>query len=129
VRHEGSDVSIVTYGIPVHFALRAAKKLATEGISVEVLDLRSLKPLDEDAVLATVRKTGRVIVASEDSPFGTYAGEVAAMIAQKGFDWLDAPVMRVTSKEAPVAFSRILENARMVSEADLIAGVRELLAY
>jgi pyruvate/2-oxoglutarate/acetoin dehydrogenase E1 component len=113
----------------VHFALRAAKKLAPEGIEVEVLDLRSLKPFDEEAVLATVRKTGRVIVASEDSPFGTYAGEIAAFIAKEGFDWLDAPVTRVMSKEAPVAFSRILENARMLSEADLVAAVHELTAY
>ncbi len=129
LRREGRDVSIITYGTPVHFALRAAKKLIDEGIDVEVLDLRSLKPFDEEAVLATVRKTGRVIVASEDSPFGTYAGEIAAFVAQKGFDYLDAPVTRVTSREAPVAFSRILENARMLSEADLSAAVREIVAY
>jgi 2-oxoisovalerate dehydrogenase E1 component len=129
LRREGRDVSIITYGTPVHFALRAAKKLIDEGIEVEVLDLRSLKPFDEEAVLETVRKTGRVIVASEDSPFGTYAGEISAFIAQKGFDWLDAPVTRVTSKEAPVAFSRILENERMLSEADMIEAVRNLVAY
>ncbi len=129
VRREGKDVSIITYGTPVHFALRAAKKLIDEGIDVEVLDLRSLKPFDEEAVLETVKKTGRVIVASEDSPFGTYAGEIAAFVAQKGFDWLDAPVTRITSKEAPVAFSRILENARMLNEADLLDAVRELMAY
>ena len=98
-------------------------------IDVEVLDLRSLKPFDEEAVLETVKKTGRVIVASEDSPFGTYAGEIAAFVAQKGFDWLDAPVTRVTSKEAPVAFSRILENARMLNEGDLLEAVRQLTAY
>ena len=129
VRREGTDVSIITYGTPVHFALRAAKKLIDEGIDVEVLDLRSLKPFDEEAVLETVKKTGRVIVASEDSPFGTYAGEIAAFVAQKGFDWLDAPVTRVTSKEAPVAFSRILENARMLNEGDLLEAVRQLMAY
>jgi 2-oxoisovalerate dehydrogenase E1 component len=129
LRHEGKHVSIITYGTPVHLALRTAKKLASEGIEVEVLDLRSLKPFDEEAVLKTVRKTGRVIVASEDSPFGTYVGEIAAFVAQKGFDWLDAPVTRVTSKEAPVAFSRILENARMLAEADLTQAVRELMAY
>ena len=129
LRREGKDVSIITYGTPVHFALRAAKKLIDEGIDVEVLDLRSLKPFDEEAVLATVRKTGRVIVASEDSPFGTYAGEIAAFVAQQGFDWLDAPVTRVTSKEAPVAFSRILENARMLSEAQIAEAVRRVVAY
>jgi 2-oxoisovalerate dehydrogenase E1 component len=129
LRREGRDVSIITYGTPVHYALRAAKKLIDDGIDVEVLDLRSLKPFDEEAVLETVRKTGRVIVASEDSPFGTYAGEIAAFIAQKGFDWLDAPVTRVTSKEAPVAFSRILENERMLSEADMMEAVRNLVRY
>ena len=77
---------------------------------------------------STVRKTGRVIVASEDSPFGTYAGEIAAFVAQQGFDWLDAPVTRVTSKEAPVAFSRILENARMLSEAQIAEAVRRVVA-
>lgn len=129
VRRAGSQVSIITYGTCVHFALRSAKKLAADGIDVEVLDLRSIKPMDEAAVLETVKKTGRVIVASEDSPFGTFAGEIAAWIAQNAFDWLDAPVTRVTSKEAPVAFSRILEDARMVNEGDITAAVRELMAY
>ncbi|MBM66792.1 MAG: 2-oxoisovalerate dehydrogenase [Myxococcales bacterium] len=129
IRRPGTHISVITYGIPVHFALRSAKKLEAEGIDVEVLDLRSIKPFDEAAVLETVKKTGRVIVASEDSPFGTFAGEVSAWIAQNAFDWLDAPVTRVTSKEAPVAFSRILEDARMVNEAQITQGIRDLLAY
>jgi 2-oxoisovalerate dehydrogenase E1 component len=129
VRRPGTHCSIITYGTPVHFALRAARKLEADGIDVEVVDLRSIKPFDEAAVLATVRKTGRVIVASEDSPFGTFAGEIAAWISQHAFDWLDAPVTRATSKEAPVAFSRILENERMLDEAQLTAAVRQLLAY
>jgi 2-oxoisovalerate dehydrogenase E1 component len=128
-RRQGEHLSIVTYGTPVHYALRAARKLAEEGIEVEVLDLRSIKPFDEEAIVATVRKTGRVIVATEDSPFGTFAGEIAGFIAESAFDWLDAPVMRVTSKEAPVAFSRIIENERMLSEADIIDAARRLISY
>jgi 2-oxoisovalerate dehydrogenase E1 component len=129
IRRSGTHLSVITYGIPVHFALRSAKKLEADGIDVEVLDLRSIKPFDEAAVLQTVKKTGRVIVVSEDSPFGTFAGEVSAWIAQNAFDWLDAPVTRVTSKEAPVAFSRILEDARMVNEAQITQGIRDLMAY
>ncbi|MBI5836846.1 MAG: 2-oxoisovalerate dehydrogenase [Candidatus Eisenbacteria bacterium] len=129
VRREGTDLSVVAYGTVVHFALEAAKKLAGEGVSVEVLDLRSLQPLDEEAVLTTARKTGRVLVAHEDKVFGGFGGELAALVASRAFEYLDAPVERVGSTFTPVGFNRILEAAVLPSEAKLLQAMRKVLSY
>ena len=115
VRREGTDLTIVAYGTPVHFALEAAKVLAKEGRSVEVIDLRSLVPLDWETVLASVRKTSRVLVAHEDKVHGGFGGEIAAQIQERAFASLDAPVGRVGSEFTPVGFSRILERAILPS--------------
>ena len=115
VRREGSDLTIVAYGTPVHFALEAAKDLETEGTSLEVLDLRSLVPLDIDAVLRSVRKTSRVLVAHEDKVHGGFGGEIASQIQEQVFPFLDAPVGRVGAEFTPVGFSRILERAILPS--------------
>jgi pyruvate dehydrogenase E1 component beta subunit len=107
-------------------ALAAAELLAKEGMSVEVLDLRSLQPLDEAAILATLRKTGRLVVVDEAPPRCGIASDVAALCVDKGFDLLNGPVKRVTAPHAPVPFSAVLEDAYMPTAERIIAAVREL---
>lgn len=130
IRRQGNDLSIITWGTPLHFALRTAEQLATDhNIDCEVVDLRSLIPLDVDAVLATAKKTGRVLIAHEHKLLGGFGGEIAAQIAEHAFQYLDAPVMRVASKEAPVPFVRILERAVMVQEEDILQAALKLAAF
>ncbi|HEY3204279.1 MAG TPA: thiamine pyrophosphate-dependent enzyme [Thermoanaerobaculia bacterium] len=129
VRRKGTDLTIVAYGTPVHFALEAAKALEKEGKSVEVIDLRSLVPLDHDAVLASVRKTNRVLVAHEDKVHGGFGGEVAAQIQEQAFEFLDAPIGRVGSEFTPVGFNRILERTILPSSEKVLAAARRVLAY
>jgi len=102
VAREGTDASIITYAATVHKALEAAEQLAAEGISVEVLDLRSLLPLDDEAIQATVRKTHRVLLLHEDTRTGGIAGELCARINETSFAWLDAPVLRVAAADVPL---------------------------
>lgn len=128
-RREGRHVAIVAYGTAVHIALQAAERLAGEGIEAEVLDLRSLKPLDEEAIYRAVKKTNRVLVAHEDRVFAGFGGEVAALIASNCFDHLDAPVMRVGSKQTPVGFSPVLERAILLNADDVYAAAKKLVAY
>ncbi len=120
---------MLAYGTPVHFALEAALKLEAEGIQVEVVDLRSLSPLDLDTLTASVRKTHRAIVVHEDKVFGGFGGEVAAQIGQECFPWLDAPVARVGSTFTPVGFSRILERAILPNTEKVLEGMRKVLAF
>jgi 2-oxoisovalerate dehydrogenase E1 component len=129
VRRAGSDLTVLAYGTVVHFALEAAKKLADQGHSVEVVDLRSLLPLDEETILESVRKTGRVLIAHEDKVFAGFGGELAALVAEKAFEHLDAPVERVGSTFTPVGFNRILEAAVLPSEAKLLAAALKVLNY
>jgi 2-oxoisovalerate dehydrogenase E1 component len=129
VRHQGSDLSIISYGTTVHWSLRAAHKLSDEGISVEVVDLRSLAPWDKQTVLESVRKTGRALVVHEDKLTGGFGGEIAAYLSEHAFPFLDAPVMRLGSKDTPVPFSRILEQAILVQEADVAESARRLAAF
>jgi 2-oxoisovalerate dehydrogenase E1 component len=129
VRREGLDLTILAYGTPVHFALEAAKVLEKEGVETEVIDLRSLVPLDLDAILASVRKTSRALVAHEDKVHGGFGGELAARIQEEAFDSLDAPVGRVGSEFTPVGFSRILERAILPSSDKVLAAARKVLDY
>jgi len=129
VRREGTDLTIVAYGTPVHFALEAAKVLEQEGKSVEVLDLRSLVPLDIEAILRSVRKTSRILVAHEDKVHGGFGGEIASQIQERVFAHLDAPVGRVGSEFTPVGFSRVLERAILPSSDKVLAAARKVLAY
>jgi len=122
---EGSDVSLVAFGATVQTALAAADLLAAEGISADVIDLRSLAPLDEDAILASLARTGRVVVVDEATPRCGIASDVAALCVDRGFDLLDAPVRRVTAPHAPVPFSALLEDAYVPSAARVVAAVRE----
>ena len=130
IRRPGNDLSIITWGTPMHFALRAAEKLAADhGIDCEILDLRSIAPLDVDAILATAKKTGRVLVAHEHKLLGGFGGEVVAQIAEHAFQYLDAPLMRVASKEAPIPFSRILERAVLIQESDILEAALKLASF
>lgn len=129
LRREGRHMSIIAYGNAVHLALQAAEKLAAEGIEVEVLDLRSLKPLDEEAIVATVRKTSRVLIAHEDRVLGGVGGEVAGIIAANCFRELDAPVFRLGSRETPVGFSPVLERAILLNADDIYSKSKELIAF
>ncbi len=129
-RRQGEDVSIVTYGTPTHFALQAADRLQKEhGISVEVLDLRSLIPYDRQAISRTVRKTGRVLVLHEASQTGGFGGEIASWIAEHEFQQLDAPVMRLGSRDIPVGFARELEKAVLVNADQVYDKTLELARY
>ncbi|HJV21243.1 MAG TPA: thiamine pyrophosphate-dependent enzyme [Holophagaceae bacterium] len=129
VRRTGTDLTILAFGTPVHFALEAAAKLEAEGKSVEVVDLRSLSPLDEDTILASVKKTHRCLIAHEDKVFGGFGGELAAIVASKAFSWLDAPVERVGSEFTPVGFNRILERATLPNTDKVLAAARKVLAF
>jgi 2-oxoisovalerate dehydrogenase E1 component beta subunit len=129
VRREGSDLSIVTYGAPVYTALDAAEALAKDGIETEVLDIRTIQPLDEEAVFETVAKTSKVIVLHEACLTGGAGGEIAARIAEKAFDNLDGPVVRVAAKDTPVPYSPPLEEFFLPSVDDVLEAARDLLDY
>jgi 2-oxoisovalerate dehydrogenase E1 component beta subunit len=126
---QGKHLSVITYGAMLHVALEAAGRLEGDGIDLEVLDLRTIKPLDQEAILATARKTGRVIVLTEEQLTGSVAGEVAARISEHAFAWLDGPVVRLCCPDTPVPFSPTLEEAYLPNVDKLVAKVRELASY
>jgi len=129
VAREGRHVSVITYAAMLHVALEAADVLAKEGIELEVVDLRTLLPLDREAIAATVRKTNRVIILHEDTKTGGIAGEIAAVINEEVFDELDAPITRITSLDTPVPFSPPLEHAFLPKAEDVVREARRLKAY
>ncbi len=129
VRREGDDVSIVTYGAMVHKALEAAESLAVKGVSAEVVDLRTVYPLDEEAVLRSIEKTSRAVVLSESYRFVGIGAEVAATIAEKAFEHLDAPVVRLSPPNMPVPFSPTLEDAFLPQVSDIEQAVERLSAW
>jgi 2-oxoisovalerate dehydrogenase E1 component beta subunit len=129
VARAGRDLSVITYAAMVHVALEAAETLSREGIELEVLDLRTLLPLDRQAIAETVRRTHKVLVLHEDTKTGGIAGEVTAIINEEAFDELDGPVVRIASRDTPVPFSPPLEAAFMPSVADVLREARRLKAY
>ncbi len=129
VRREGSDIAVITYGAMVWTALEAAELLAKEGIALEVVDLRTLLPYDEQCVLSSVRKCGKVILLHEDTRIGGMAGELAAVIAGKAFEDLDGPIVRVTSADTPVPFSPPLEESFLPNVQKIADAARQLAAY
>jgi 2-oxoisovalerate dehydrogenase E1 component beta subunit len=129
VHREGDDVSLITWGAMVYTAEEAAKELADEDVSVEIVDLRTVLPWDKQAVLESVRKTSKVLVLHEDTRTGGFGGEIAATIAEEAFEDLDAPVRRITAPDTPVPFSPPLEKAFIPQVADVAAGLRELAEY
>jgi 2-oxoisovalerate dehydrogenase E1 component len=126
---EGKDLSIITYGALVQRSLVAAKQMEQEGISVEIIDLRSLAPFDWDAIADTVKKTNRVIVAHEDSLSFGYGAEIAARITDELFEYLDAPVKRVCALDTFVAYAPQVEDAILPQAADVAKAIKELKAY
>lgn len=130
LRREGKDLSIITYGAMVLKALDAAEKLhSEEGIDVEVTDLRTIVPYDHEAVLATVKKTNKVILLHEATRTGGFAGELAALIAEEGFEYLDAPILRLTAADTPVPYSPPLEEYFQPQVEDICRAARALAAY
>lgn len=129
VKREGTDVSVITYGAMVHQAFEAANRLSEKGISVEILDLRTLLPLDREATVATARKTGKVVIVHEATRTGGVGGEVAATIAEAAFDRLDGPILRVTAPDTPVPFTAPLEEAFLPNANKIAAAVERLAAY
>ena len=130
LRLEGRDLSLITYGGTMHQALDAARIVEKEdGLKVEVLDLRTLLPLDREAILATARKTGKVLIAHEDRLTGGIGGEVAAIIAEYAFDYLDGPIRRVAALDTHVAFSPPLEEHILPNTNKIVEAIRELAAY
>jgi pyruvate/2-oxoglutarate/acetoin dehydrogenase E1 component len=129
VAREGSDVSIVTYASTVWKALEAAEIVAAEGISVEVIDLRTLAPMDDEAIFRTVKKTNRLLIVHEDTRTGGMAGEITARVNETCFEWLDAPVLRVTAADIPLPYAPALEDYVLPQTADIVRAVRRLTAY
>ena len=129
VARQGRDLTIITYAAMLYVALEAAEILAKEGIEVEVLDLRTLLPLDREAISATVRRTNKVIILHEDTRTGGIAGEVSAVINEEVFDELDGPIVRITARDTPVPFSPPLEDYFLPKVTDVVREARRLQSY
>ncbi|ATO51187.1 alpha-ketoacid dehydrogenase subunit beta [Brevibacillus laterosporus] len=130
VKREGTDVTIVATAIMVHKALEAAAELEKEGISVEVIDPRTLVPLDTDTIIRSVKKTGKLIVVHEAVKFGGFGGEIASMIAEsEAFDYLDAPIRRLGGKWIPMPYNPVLEKAAIPQVPDIIQAVKDTVAH
>jgi pyruvate dehydrogenase E1 component beta subunit len=127
LKREGSDVSIITHGKMIHVALQAAAQLEKDGIQADVLDLRSLRPLDTDAILATVAKTNRVVLLEEGWPYGGITATIAAMIQEEAFDMLDAPILRVTQADVPMPYAKAMEKAAKPSVELVVEKVNRVL--
>src|SRR6266480_3289195 len=126
VKREGKNLSLIAYGLMLTYCLEVAEKLAADGISAEVLDLRTIRPIDRTAIIATARKTGKVLVVHEDTPFAGVAAEVMAIIMENAFDALDAPVMRVTGPDVPaMPFNHVLEEAFMPNPEKILTKPRQ----
>jgi 2-oxoisovalerate dehydrogenase E1 component beta subunit len=130
ITHPGTQVTVVAYGLMAHYALEAADLVEEDGISVEVVDVRTLRPLDKETLIGSVRKTGKCLVVYEDNRFGGYGAEIAAIVADEAFDYLDGPVRRIAGPDVPgVPYNHVLEDWFMVSPAKIADGIRSLAAY
>jgi pyruvate dehydrogenase E1 component beta subunit len=127
VKREGTDATVVAYGQCVHYALQASRQLAAEGIELEVIDVRTLKPLDIDTVAESVQKTGRLVVLSEGARAGGYASEVVARVVDEAWDALRTAPVRVTAKDTPIPYAATLEREVLPQVEDVVAGVRRAL--
>lgn len=129
LKRMGSDISVITYGVGVHWALEAAQQLMREGVEIEVLDLRTILPLDVEAILQSVRKTGKVLVLHEATLTGGVGAELAALISEHAFEFLDAPIRRVASLDTPVPYAPTLEQFFMPNTLKVVEALRALAAF
>src|SRR5258706_78870 len=130
ITHPGTQITVIAYGLMAHYALEAADIVADEGIRVEVVDLRTLRPLDKETVLGSVKKTGKCLIVYEDNRFLGYGAEIAAIVAEEAFDFLDGPVTRIAGPDVPgVPYNHVLEDWFMVNPEKIAAGIRKLAAY
>ena len=130
IKRQGSDITCISYGLMVHYCLEAAEVMAQEGINVEVVDLRTVRPLDKETILESVRKTARVLIVHEDNRTGGIGAELSAIIAEEGFSYLDAPITRVTGPDVPsMPFSPPLEDFFMPNPEKIAAGLRWMAGY
>jgi 2-oxoisovalerate dehydrogenase E1 component beta subunit len=129
VKREGSDVSIITYGVGVHLALEAAQTIAGEGVSAEVLDLRTIVPMDKEAIARSVAKTNKVLIVHEDNKTGGVGAEIAATIAEDHFEELDGPILRVAAADTHIPYAPTLEEAVIPNVDDVLTALRRLAAY
>ena len=127
IKREGKDVTVVATARMVHYALDAAEKLAADGIDVEIVDPRSLSPLDEDTILDSVKKTHKLVIVHEEVKFAGSGAEIAAIVAEKAIDYLDGPILRVAAPFSPVPFAPSLENQFIPSEEKIIEGVKTVM--
>src|SRR5256885_911203 len=127
VKRAGTDVTVIATQVMVQRALAAAEELAGDGISVEVIDPRTLAPLDEATILSSVEKTGRLVVVHEAVRRGGFGAEVAALVSEKALDWLDAPIVRVGARHVPMPYNDALERATIPTQEDIAAAVRSLV--
>jgi 2-oxoisovalerate dehydrogenase E1 component beta subunit len=129
IARQGEDLSVIAYGAQVHEALAAAERLAVDNLSVEVLDLRTLKPLDQEAILATARKTGKVLIVHSANRLAGVGAEIGALISEQAFEWLDAPVRRLGGLDTPIPFSPPLEDAYRPNTDQIVRIAQELARY
>ena len=126
IAREGSDVTIVSFGIGMTYALEAAEKLAGDGIDAEVIDLRTLRPMDMDTVIESVKKTNRCVTVEEGWPQGSVGDYISGQLMQNAFDWLDAPVISLTGKDVPMPYAANLEKLALVTTAEVIEAVKKV---
>ena len=130
VKMAGEDISVITYGLMLHHCLEAARTLGDEGVSVEVVDLRTIRPLDDEAILQTARKTGKVLIVHEDTKAGGIGGEIAGIVAEHAFEHLDGPVIRLAAPEVPpMPFSPPLEAEFLLDTDKIAKAIRDLARY
>jgi 2-oxoisovalerate dehydrogenase E1 component beta subunit len=129
IKRDGDDLTIITYGAMVHTCLEVADKLAAEGVEIEIIDLRTLAPLDKECFLESVRRTSKALVVHEAHLTSGFGGEVAAILAEEAWEWLDAPILRVASLDVPVPFSAPLEDAVLPNARKIEEATRKLLEY
>ena len=129
IKNPGEDITIVTYGVMVEKSMRAARKLAEKNISVEVIDLRTIVPLDMETVLNSVKKTGKIMIVYEDSKFMGFGAEIAAQISEKAFEYLDAPIKRVAALDVHIPYSQVLEHAVLPQDETILKECEKLAEY
>jgi len=129
VRRSGRDVSLLTYGAMVHRCMEASVQLAAQGIEAEVVDLRTLLPLDRRTVIESVQRTSKAVIVHEDTRTGGVGGEIAALLAESAFEFLDGPIVRLAARDCPVPYSAPLEDAFLPQLADIVRACEDLAAY